>query len=220
MKKISLLFFLLITACTVSPEKVSILDRSDCTLPCWNGIVAGQTTENDLLSILESLPSVNQQSIQVTNETWNIFDNQVYFSFQQDGTQSQQMEGEVRISKKTVSDFIICGEIHTTIGELIQQIGAPEKIISGNNFYGGRTMILINTKKGVAYWYTADLKNLEITSTTFVQCIKIFDVSLYDAMLDAKFFSNGYYNAEETRKVWYPWDGYGNLDEKYPPRQP
>jgi len=43
---------------------------------------------------------------------------------------------------------------------------------------------------------------------------------LYEKMLEAKFFSSGSYNAEETLKVMYPWDGYGSLDEKYPPRQP
>jgi hypothetical protein len=191
-------------------------------LPCWNGIVAGQTTEGDLLKILENLPDIDPETIRATNQAWNIFDNQIYFSFHQGWTFSQRpnLKGEASIKNNTVSDFIICGDVHTTMGELVEQIGEPESIISGNNFYGGRTVILVHSQKGVEFWYTTELDQLEITPDIQISCLKIFDPLLYEEMLEAKLFSNGYYNAEETLRVMYSWDGYGNLDEKYPPRQP
>jgi hypothetical protein len=222
MKKLILLIFLLITACVSGPDERSILDRSDCVLPCWNGIVTGQTTEDDLLKILENLPDVDPKTVRTTNQAWNIFDDQFYFSFRRSWTlnQNPNLRGEGAIKNNTVSDLILCGAINTTIGELVEQIGEPENIISGNNFYGGRTVIMFDSQKGVSYWYTAELDNLEIMPDTSLDCIEIFDPSFYEAMLEAKFFSNGYYDAEETLRVMYPWDGYGNLDEKYPPRQP
>lgn len=222
MKKLILLIFLFIVSCGNIPDEMSILDQSSCKLPCWNGVVAGQTTEDDLLKILENLPDVDPETIRTTNQAWNIFDDQFYFSFRQEWTLNQRskLQGEGAIKNNTVSDFILCGEINTTMGELVEQIGEPESIISGNNFYGGRTVIITDSQKGVSYWYTTELDNLEIAPDTSMDCLKIFDPSLYEAMLEAKFFSNGYYNAEETLKVMYPWDGYGNLDEKYPPRQP
>jgi hypothetical protein len=166
---------------------------------------------------------IDQKSIQNENRPdESIFDNKILFSFHQGWTLSQRpkIEGESRISNDVVSDLIICGEIKTSMGQLVEVVGEPETIISGNNFYGGRTIILTNSQNGVSYWYTTELNNLEITPDTQIECLKIFDPLLYEKMLEAKFFSNGYYNAEETLKVWYPWDGYGNLDEKYPPRQP
>ncbi|MDQ3005551.1 MAG: hypothetical protein M3R47_09240 [Chloroflexota bacterium] len=222
MKKSVLLTFLFIVACGKSSDEVSILDKSSCRLPCWNDIVVGQTTEGELLEIIEILPDIDPESIQNNNRPWDIFDNQVFFSFRQDWTLSQRpkIEGEARISNNIVSDLIICGEIKTSMGELVEVVGEPENIISGNNFYGGRTVILTNSQSGVSYWYTTELNNLEITPDTQIDCLKIFDPLLYEEMLEAKFFSNGYYNTEETLRVWYPWDGYGNLDEKYPPRQP
>ena len=223
MKKLfPLIILLLVAACEISSDAVSVLDKSSCELPCWNNIVAGQTTEDELLKILGNLPDVDQASIQNYNHPWDIFDNQIFFSFQQDWTLSQhpKIDGEVEITNNIVSELIICGEINTTMGAIVGAIGDPENIISGDNFYGGRTVILIDSENGVSYWYIANLNNLELTPDTKIGCLEIFDSSLYEKMLEAKFFSNGYYNAEETMKVWYPWDGYGNLDEKYPPRQP
>lgn len=222
MKKIILLIFFFIAACGKSADEISILDKSSCKLPCWNDIVAGQTTEDELLEILENLPDVDQASIRITNQAWNIFDNQIYFSFRQGWTISQRpkLRGEISIINNTVSDLIVCGEINTTMGRLVEEVGEPEHIISGNNVGGGRTVILIDSQKGIDYSYTTELNNLQITPDTQIDCIKVFDPSLYEIMLEAGFFSNGDYNAEETMKVWYPWDGYGNLDEKYPPRQP
>ncbi len=223
MKKLILLIFLFLVACGTSSSESSILDKSSCKLPCWNNIVAGQTIEDELLEILENLPDIDQKSIQNENRPHeSIFDSKILFSIHQGWTLSQRpkLEGESRISNDTVSDLIICGEIKTSIGELVEVVGEPEHIISGNDIGGGRTVILIDSQSGISYWYTAELDKLEITPDTPIDCLKIFDPLLYEVMLEAKFFSNGYYNAEETMKVWYPWDGYGNLDEKYPPRQP
>lgn len=222
MKRLMFLLLFVTTACMSAPDESSILDRSDCSLPCWNGIVAGQTTETELLGILEDLPDIDQQSIEVTNDSWNMFDNQMFFSFHQNWSfnQDTKLRGYVYLINNKVSKLAFCGEIKTTIGDITEQIGEPENIISGNNFYGGRTVILTYPLKGVSFSYTTQLDNLEINSDTQISCLEIFDPQLYEAMLEAKFFSNGYYNAEETLRVMYPWDGYGNLDEKYPPRQP
>ena len=226
MQKICLLLLLLISACTIPPDTSSILDKSSCTLPCWNDIVAGQTTEDNLLQILEHLPDVDQESIQNANQAWRIFDNQIFFSFHQSWTLSQRpkLRGYAYTTNSVLSELIICGDTKTSIGAIAKQVGEPENIISGDNVTGDRTVILINSQKGLAYWYSTDPKlnemQYEIGPETKVGCLDLFDPDLYQEMLEAKAFSNGYYNAEETLRVMYPWDGYGNLDEKYPPRQP
>jgi hypothetical protein len=220
-KKIILLIFLFVTACSVSPDEESILDKSSCDLPCWNGIIPGQTTEAEFLEILQNLPNIDAGTIkdQMTSQG-NIFNNLIFFSFQHGWTLSQRpkLHGVARIINNTVSSFSICGEINTSMDRLVEQVGEPEHIISGNNFYGGRLVILINEKMGVNYSYTADLDKLEITPETRIECIDTFDPSISEKMLEAGYFSNGDYNAEQTLSAWYSWEGYGNLDEKYPPR--
>jgi hypothetical protein len=222
MKSLILLVLLFIAACGTSSSDLSVLDKSSCNLPCWNGIITGQTSEDELLEILANIPNVDQTSIRIANQAWNIFDNQIFFSFHQERILSQRpsIEGEVRLLNGTVSDLIICGQINISMNRLVEEVGEPEHIISGNNIGGGRTVILINSQNGISYWYTASLSDLEITPDTQIDCIKIFDPLLFEQMLEAGFFSAGYYNAEETLRVWYPWNGYGNLNDKYPPRQP
>lgn len=223
MKKLYLLVMLLImTACSDTSEQKSILERSDCAFPCWNGIVVGETTETELLKILGTFPDIDQETIEITDTADNVFDHNVYFSFRQSWTlgHHRKLIANADIANDKVGALIFCGEINITIGELVEQIGEPENIISGNNIGGGRGVILTLPVKGLAFWYTAKLSNLEITPDTQIDCIEIFYPALYYEMLDIGSFSAGYYNAEETLRVMYPWDGYGNLDEKYPPRQP
>ena len=206
MKRLILLIFLLITACSASPDEESILDKSSCDLPCWNGIIPGQTTEEEFLKILQNLPNINTDTIkhQKTSEG-NIFDKLIFFSFRQGWTLSQRpkLHGEASIVENTVSSFTICGAINTSMGRLVEEIGEPEHIISGNNFYGGRLVILIDSEKGVKYTHTAELDKLEITPETRIDCIDIFDPSISEKMLEAGYFSNGDYNAEQTLSAWY-----------------
>lgn len=222
MKKILLVISLFIVSCGDLSHEVSILDKSTCEFPCWNGIVVGETTEHDLLKILSDSPEIDQASIKNNRLSQSIFDNQIYFSFRQGWTLSQQpqLQGQVDITDSKVSTLIFCGKINTTMSRLIEEIGEPEHIITGNAIGGGRNVILIDSKNGVSYWFTADLSNLEIVPTTQIGCIHLFDSSIYETLLEIGAFSAGYYNAEETKRVWYEWDGYGDLDEKYPPRQP
>jgi hypothetical protein len=222
MKKVFLLFFLFITACGKSSDEMSILEKSSCKLPCWNDIVVGQTTKGEVLKILENLPDIDSESIKNTNRTWDIFDDQITFSFHQDWSFGQQsrLRGYAYIKDNIISVLLFCGEINTTMNVLVKAVGEPEYIISGNDYSGGRLVILIQSKTGVSYSYTTELSNLEINPDTQIDCVQSFDPSLFEKMLEAKLFSGGYYNAEETLRVMYPWDGYGNLDEKYPPRQP
>lgn len=227
MKKIILITFLLTIACTERAVESSILEKSSCELPCWNSIVAGQTIEADLLQILESLPIVDQSSIQNTTQPWSIFDNQVNFSLRDDWTVNQKtkVSGYVDLTKGVVSGLIMCGEINTSLENIIKATGEPEHILSGDVIeQPGRLVILINSQKGISYWYTAHKTRMsqryEITPDVPIDCIYVFDPTLYEELLDAKLLSSGHYNAEETLKVMYPWDGYGDLDEKYPPRRP
>jgi hypothetical protein len=226
MKKIFLFVLLFVSACSTNTGDDSILRKSSCKLPCWNNTIVGQTTADEFTQFLETSDDINKKSIQVDDQPWQIFDSSVFFSFEQGSllNPKPRMQGNGRISNNVIGQLLICGELNTTMGNIVEQIGKPEYIISGNNLDGNRNVILINPTLGVAYWYTTD-KSLgnsqyEISSETKVECLDLFEPSLYEEMMEAGLFSMGHYNAEETLRVMYPWEGYGNLNEKYPPRQP
>jgi len=226
-KRIWFIIPFLIASCTTSTEsQISITRKSDCDLPCWNNIIAGQTSEQDALASISTLSFIERESILVTNKPWNIFDNQIFFSY---NARSGFKNNSLRLSEIDISDGLVrvltlCGDLHTTIGEIVQETGEPEKLISGGSIAGGRDVILVNPKVGVSYWYNTNevpqQLEFEISPEINVGCLALFDPAIFEEMLDAGMFSMGHYDAEETLRVMYPWDGYGNLDEKYPPRKP
>lgn len=57
----------------------------------------------------------------------------------------------------------------------------------------------------------------ELNPENKLRVIFFFDPELYDHFLEAGYFSLLYLKEEETRKYMVPWDGYGSLEEKYPP---
>jgi len=200
-------------------NQVSILDNSNCDLPCWNNIIAGQTTEQDAIQTISNLSTINQKSIEIANEHWNIFDNRIFFSL--NGTKGIS---EIYIVGELVKSLWLCDNLNTTIGDITAKIGEPEKIISGGSIGGGRDVILISPTIGVSYFYnTKEFPKeveFEINPEIQVDCLILFDPTFFTELMDASMFSMGHYNAEETLRVMYSWNGYGNLDKKYPPRQP
>jgi hypothetical protein len=217
---LAIVLILFISSCTPSSKnQVSILDNSNCHLPCWNNIISGQTTEQDAIEVISNLSFVKKESIRIANEPWNIFDNQVDFSFG-----GADDTGDVYLSDGVVKMLYLCGNLNTTIGEITKEIGEPENIISGGSIAGGRDVILINPEMGVSYFYNtrefSEEVEFEIKPEIELECLNLFDPTFFTELMDGGMFSMGHYNAEETLRVMYSWDGYGSLDKKYPPRQP
>jgi len=228
MKRFYILLLVLLSSCNalLGEKPVSILQASACRLPCWNNIRPGETTEKDVLNFLESSEVIDQDSIQIDDQPRNIFDNHIFFSLRQQWSLDPhpKVRADLYIIDNIVSDLIVCGDLGIAINDIVDAIGEPEYILSGDNLTGSRTVILLNPQDGVSYSYdTANLpesRMYELASDIKVICLNLFDLAIYINLMEIGFFSSGHYNVEETLRVMYPWDGYGNLDEKYPPRQP
>lgn len=217
MKKLLLILLFFFTACNAPPKAISILEQSSCDLPCWNDVVAGQSTEVDLLRILKGLSIVDQTSIQNSQQPWFIFENVIHFSINQRST----VRGTAYFENNILSQFGLCGELNMPIRDVVEEIGNPEFILSGGLVEDSRRNVyMINSQKGVSLWYTTDKKlgnrQYVITPDILVDCITLFDPAQYTKLLDAKLLTGGM-DAEEGRKL-YPWNGYGDLFELYPPK--
>ena len=136
-------------------------------------------------------------------------------------------QADIYFIDNVVNDMSICRQLRTNIGEIVNAVGEPESIITGGAMTGGKDVILIWSENGLSVSYNTneipENQRAEIGPEIEIICLDLFDPDLYYEMTDAGFFSMGYYNAEETLKAMYPWNGYGNLNEKYPfrnPRQP
>lgn len=72
--------------------------------------------------------------------------------------------------------------------------------------------------KGVKTEFYAKSGDLQLE--TKIDTFMIFDSLYYENLLDAGMFSMGGYNSVDTKKIMYPWKGYGSITELYPPRFP
>lgn len=212
MKKLTLLIFLLTVACTSIAPKTSILNDSTCQAPCWNEITPGKTSKDEAI---KNIKNISKNSIDIFSQPWKIFDEHIRFSFE---ANNALIQGEAYFVNKKVNTLILSGEMGLTVGELVSKIGEPESVISMLFDGAGTVLIAIYPSKGVKFEIFAKSENFQ--QETLIGNLMFFDTGYYQNLLEIGMFSMGTYNANETKKIMYPWDGYGNLDEKYPPRQP
>lgn len=225
-RQVVLLILLFVVACSQTPATTdSILDISSCDLPCWNNITPGYTTGQDAVDILSGLSVIDRSSILVRDVPWNGFDSRIFYEINRPyRSWGKDSHSEILILNDLVVMMDLCGDLHITIDEIIEKTGNPKHVITLGIIHGSTIVMLVNPKIGISYWY--DMKDVseeirsQISPESEISCISLFDPKLYEMMLDASLFSMGHLDANETLKVAYPWDGYGDVLEKYPLRRP
>lgn len=214
MKRIHVLLILVFCSCTIISNEKSILDISNCELPCWNNINPGQTTEKELLEIVEEQLGINKNRILNAGKAWNTFDNRIYFSI------TRNLDVEAYVLNDRIAIMDLKGILSINFGQMVERIGYPNYIITVGGHDGSISVIALYPEKGVGYTSYAVDGDLDLQQSDEVQSLAIFDHNLYIDLLDAGMFSNGFFNARQTQEVMYPWSGYGDIDDKYPIRLP
>jgi hypothetical protein len=218
MKKLPLLLLFVITACSLVAPEISILDNPTCDLPCWNDIAPGKTSQPETLQIIANLEGIDKDKTNVLNAPWLIFNKRIWFYLYTDSSLARvQTDGAVYFIDDKVAALLLQRNIGRTFGEIVELVGEPESIISMITV-GGDVAIAIVPSKGVVLEFYP--KSDKLQAETRIDAMMFFDTSHYEELLDAGMFSLGEYDANETRKIMYPWKGYGSIEELYPPRFP
>lgn len=220
MKRIFLLVLLVLSSCTILPQHHSILDDSSCNPPCWNGIVVGKTSRQQLLDIISTLPFVDQNNVAVTG-SWNIFDDGVRY-----GLYPVKFPGNkplVYVETNFIEDKMVfetfSGDLGVTFDEAVQKIGGPKNVIIQANPFGGYWVTAIDSAAGIGFGYATrelpkDMQS-EIRPDIELGWIDFFDPTYYEQFLEAKLFSMGEGDAQTVLELMHPWVGYGEIEEKY-----
>jgi hypothetical protein len=199
-------------ACNSS--RVSLLNNPSCPLPCWENINPGETTKNELLSIVANHPLIDKDTVTQVGYPWNIFDDTVYFTFGR-----SKINVEALILDNKVATLILTGDMGVTFGQLIEKTGDPEGVIILSSPDGGSFVIAVNHSNGVSFAYeTSSLRGKyrsEISPEIPIRWLTLFNPKQFHDLLEAGIFSMGAYNADETLEIMHPWVGYGSIEEKY-----
>lgn len=220
--------WMLIPLAACRPTPVPILSNPSCEPPCWKNIRPGETTKEETVSRLQELREVDPTTITLNGKSWNIFEDAIYFNFKE-----SKLEGRVYINNGKVSVIeIFCEggnkELDVTFDEAVNELGEPEYIINvsisgGLPLAPSTSYIVTAIQPDRGFLFDYDTRYLpkaqkaELRPENKLRVIGLFDPAFFNHLLEAGFFSLGRLDASETRKYWIPWDGYGNIAEKYPP---
>jgi hypothetical protein len=115
-----------------------------------------------------------------------------------------------------VAELRLMENLNLVFGDVVQRIGEPEYVISAPFIGGGNVFVALYPAKGVSFDIPYTSK--EVGAETEIKTITLFDPADYERLLGNRVFS--VYDVEGTKEIMYPWKGYGNIKELYPPRIP
>lgn len=216
MKKLFLIILLFIVSCTNFSTK-NLLLESNCAPPCWNGIIPGETSKEQVLTILSDLSIVDQ--IESTG-AWNSFDDGVIFKL--NGQTFIQNNRSIYVETRLISDRVVVmnftGRLDVTLGEMINMLEEPNTILIQDNPFGGQWISGILPARGVAFGCATmeidDPSRADIKPDIDLNWVTYFSPSHYADLQEASWFLMGNDNIQ-IEEILYKWVGYGNLQEKY-----
>ena len=220
MKKRFILFvlLLLLIGCKADPppNTPSILEDLVCEPPCWQNIIPGETTEQELLNILDQIPNLDKGSIFIRGGPWNSFSNTVRFDLIK---KNFLVEVSIFLFEDIVALISIQGDIGINIGDAISALGEPTSILI--LFYESYYPIFFNESMGIAFMYDAYFlprkSRGEIYPEIKIEEIDFFDPEIFPQLIELRIFTYGVVDPQKLFEKIYPWNGYGYIEEKYFP---
>jgi hypothetical protein len=217
MKKIlsTLIVFLVsysLFACSSKQKQLDIFKDSSCDLPCWNGIIVGHTTLEELLLILDNLSVVNKDTVGVILAS-GVFESRVSFSIGEKDNDGQYPGSAFAFIKDSkVSSMAFVGRFELTVDETINIFGAPKNVFSRYKHNGDIYVDLLMPVGGAIALLSKAENDAFISGNDPVISLEIIDLALYDSVIQSTYTFDGHLID------FYSWDGFGNIYDKYPPQ--
>jgi hypothetical protein len=121
MKKWIIIFLsFLLSGCSGIPQ---ILKSSQCTAPCWREINMGDSKETTITKI-ENMSDINTKSIEYGTSNREYLEEYVSWSFN-----NNKDIGTFGFHNSKVSYFSLESKSRPSLGEIVKQLGNPDKLI-------------------------------------------------------------------------------------------
>lgn len=225
MKAISVKFLFFVFLFTLSGCKPAIsplFSDTTCEAPCWRNIYPGETSKDELISILENMEDIESNRITFKGGRWKIYDDIVYF------TLPKNIEVKIYILENKVVNISFSREKLARFSEALEIYGNPDYILNlsahGEGFLFESALheliFAVQPAKGVMFGYDNHYVSIfqkeNINPRIWLRWIDYFDPARYEGMVNAGFFtySTSFEDVEESIR---PWNGYGSLEELFYP---
>jgi hypothetical protein len=186
-----------------------------CGKSCWNNIVVGETSRQDFLKIISTLPNVDQASITTSTTNGGLFDEVI--SFQLYGNPGKK-DSLVTISARTKNQKIVFmtfqGDLGSTFQNIFEAFREPDSVSCLWTFDGGINTHFINSVQGLEITQYFSSEKSKVSADTQVRNLSLFDPDQYGTYLESDLLTGDYRGF-----IMYPWKGYGKIEDLYwPPR--
>lgn len=207
-------YLVFIVGCSLLGPK-SILDELVCEPPCWQSIIPGKTSRDEVKSLIYEMENIVTGSIFDLSPDSSHYHNKIGFDIENNG---ELIDVEINFIGNIVSHIVLYLNLGVDIENAINVFGKP-KMVYVNSYPTARTY-LINEELGV-YYVTEKRSyissNDELTPDTEVILITFFDNSVFTQWIEEGHFTDEWLKGEEFLARMYPWNGYGDVTEKYMP---
>ena len=216
---LGLLVCTFITACqNPIPQQSTVITDQTCLPPCWNNITPGLTTANEAETILRNADTGDPQSVVREINTIDGWYDTIYWRWQ------DFSRGYLLLQNDTVWLLSFSeneGRSTETLSQAIEKYGEPEFVFSmldTNNPRWGEIMFEY-PQQGLIFSYVShdeeEMYRTVLRPETPISIIVYFSPEDYQRF-QATFSPPQEWTQKEILGSQYPWNGYGNISDKYP----
>ena len=209
MKKHLFIFLFFLSACSATQGIYSVFDNNTCKLPCWNGIVVGETTYDDALEIIQTDLEFYSGSLNFGEKNILIFTEFISFNIENG---SNDVNITLAIDKGLVQSIGFRGDLGVSIQKVIDYSDEPEFVNPYQNM-SGELAILFASLEGTAYGFEIEGETKEIEESTELSYILFFVEDIFYELLESGHLTYGAYS--DSRDDIFPWNGYGMITDVY-----
>lgn len=184
--------------------------HSNCELPCWQGIIVGETSPAEVVHSFEDLPFVKFYLTPANPEDYKDLE-EIYFYLYLDFTQIPSGYGRVNFLDDAVTNIFVGGNIGLNVEQVIKEFGKPEFVYVGRE---DRLIIFHMFYPQVGMVFRVDLQytNPEIKGSSRIYGFEVIEPNKFQAYVNEDDF---YQISEIHDSPFQLWTDYGKLKEKY-----
>jgi hypothetical protein len=198
----------LLASCSRTPS--SVLDDLTCDVPCWKGIVVGETSKDEAIEILKQIPEIQKETLQLGSTDvigWNY-------------KGVRESDGALYFGESKVISFLTSFDPRTSLKEFINVFGEPSfvYVISPHGFDYPPMLVVtfVYPEIGVCLYHQPSIlstqapKNYTISRRAKISRMYIVDPSLPNGQLEEGCLRG--LDEDTYNKYVREWTGYGKYE--------
>ena len=198
---IAMLLIAMLSSCGGRKELAPSLAEPGCEPPCWQQIIPGKSTFEDIKKQVPEIEGVDENSIFI-DENEILYDVCIRWEFIEDG-----QVGEVCVLDQTVPFIGLVGDFGLTLEKALSIYGEPDQLVYSWQAVGDPValrVVLFYLEKGLVISFKqSDLDTITLEPENKIDYILFYDLALYPEIVTRLIVEK-----EDLEEHQMEWSGY------------